>query len=118
MVERASRRVPMAEVKVGSAEAIPFPDDSFSAVITISAFHHWADRAAGLEECRRVLEPGGKVYVVEGALRDGKDGHGLDTRGAEVLAAKLIELGFTDTDTDELKTGWRHSYFVVSGVAP
>ncbi|HEY6628158.1 MAG TPA: class I SAM-dependent methyltransferase, partial [Acidimicrobiia bacterium] len=55
MVERASRRVPQAEVKIGSAEAIPFGDDLFTAVLAVSTYHHWADSDAGLTEVRRVL---------------------------------------------------------------
>jgi SAM-dependent methyltransferase len=43
MVSRASKRVPAAEVKVGSAEEIPFPDEAFTVVINVSSFHHWAD---------------------------------------------------------------------------
>jgi len=118
MVSRATNRVPEAEVKVGSAEEIPFPDDTFSVVINIASFHHWADREGGLREILRVLAPGGKLQIVEGVLRDGKDGHGLDARDAEILDARLVELGYTQTSIERIKPGWRHEYFVVSGVAP
>lgn len=115
MVARASKRVPSAEVKVGSAEELPFPDHSFSVAINISSFHHWADREAGLKEVLRVLAPGGRLHVVEGALRDDKDGHGLDRREAELLAAKLTELGYSDTGVERIKPGWFSEYFVVTG---
>ncbi len=36
------------------AEALPFADGSFDAVLAVLTLHHWADRAAGLTECARV----------------------------------------------------------------
>lgn len=118
MVNRASRRVPQADIRVGSAETIPFPDHNFTVAINISSFHHWADREAGLKEILRVLAPGGRLHIVEGLLKEGKDGHGLSPNDAEVLAHKLLDLGYADTKVETLKTGWRHRYMVVSAVAP
>jgi SAM-dependent methyltransferase len=40
----------------GVAEHLPFPDSSFDATLAILTVHHWSDRAAGLEELRRVAE--------------------------------------------------------------
>jgi ubiquinone/menaquinone biosynthesis C-methylase UbiE len=117
MVARASRRVPSAQVEVGSAEHIPFPDDQFTVVINVASFHHWADREAGLAEILRVLAPGGKLYVVEAALKD-KTGHGLDPDEARALANKLLELGYSETEIERIKPGWRHEYFVVTGICP
>ena len=118
MVERAQARVPAADVKVGWAEELPFPDDRFTVVINISSFHHWADGEAGLMEALRVLAPGGKLHVVEAKLGDGSDGHGLSPQEAESLAAKLLELGFAESNVDQMKPGWRNMYFVVTGKAP
>jgi len=36
------------------AEALPFPDRAFDAVMAVLTLHHWADRAGGLDECARV----------------------------------------------------------------
>lgn len=36
------------------AEALPFADRAFAAVLAVLTLHHWADRAAGLAECARV----------------------------------------------------------------
>lgn len=118
MVSRAAKRVPDAEVRVGSAEEIPFPDNTFSVVVNIASFHHWSDRDAGLREILRVLAPGGRLHVVEGVLSEGKDGHGLNPRDAEILETRLTELGYTRTATRRIKPGWRREYYVVSGVAP
>ena len=118
MVERASRRVPNAEVRVGSAEELPFPDDHFTVVANVASFHHWADRDAGLREILRVLAPGGRLHIMEGVIKEGKDGHGLNASDVESLSARLLELGYADTDVDTIKTGWRHRYYVVTAIAP
>jgi SAM-dependent methyltransferase len=36
------------------AEALPFPDRAFDAILAVLTLHHWADRAGGLAECTRV----------------------------------------------------------------
>ncbi len=118
MVARAARRVPGARVAVGSAEAVPFQDNAFTVAINVSSFHHWADREAGLREMRRVLEPGGRLHIVEGKIREGKDGHGLNSHQTSAVVAKLGELGYVNTTVESFKTGWRHEYVVVSGVNP
>ncbi len=43
----------------GVAEAIPYPDASFTKVFSISCFEHFADQAQAASEIRRVLCPGG-----------------------------------------------------------
>lgn len=118
MVARASKRVPAADVRVGSAEELPFPDGHFTVVVNVASFHHWADRDAGLREILRVLAAGGRLHIMEGMIKEGKDGHGLDPSDVESLSARLLELGYTDTEVDTVKTGWRHRYYVVTGFAP
>lgn len=118
MVARASKRVPGADVHVGSAEELPFPDDHFTVVVNVASFHHWADRDAGLREILRVLAPGGRLHIMEGQIKAGKDGHGLNPSEVESLRARFLELGYTGSDVNTVKTGWRHSYHVVTGIAP
>jgi ubiquinone/menaquinone biosynthesis C-methylase UbiE len=50
----AQRPVGAAPVVQGCAEALPFPDCSFEAVLGILTVHHWRDQAMGLSECARV----------------------------------------------------------------
>jgi SAM-dependent methyltransferase len=50
----AQRPSGSAPVVRGSAEALPFDDFSFDAVMAVFSDHHWADRATGLREARRV----------------------------------------------------------------
>lgn len=87
-------------------------------VVNVASFHHWADRNAGLAEILRVLAPGGRLHIMEGMIKEGKDAHGLDPSDVESLSARLLELGYADTEVDTMKTGWRHRYYVVTGFAP
>jgi SAM-dependent methyltransferase len=52
---------------VGRAEELPFADGSVDVVVFMRALHHVpaADLPRALTEARRVLRPGGLVYVVE-----------------------------------------------------
>jgi ubiquinone/menaquinone biosynthesis C-methylase UbiE len=118
MVGRAAKRVPNAEVRVGSAEEIPFPDGHFTVVINVSSFHHWVDRDAGLRETLRVLAPGGRLLIMEGVIKDGKEGHGLNQTELDSLAARLLEIGYEATNVEIVKTGWRHRYYVLTATAP
>lgn len=92
MVERSRLLVPTADVRLGSAEELPFPDSSFTAVLSIATFHHWSNQEGGLAELARVLTPGGRALIVEGILGKGH-GHGLDQAGAERVVGILEGLG-------------------------
>lgn len=48
---------------VGDALAIPFRDETFDAVLSIGVLHHTPAPLEGLEECIRVLKPGGSLVV-------------------------------------------------------
>jgi SAM-dependent methyltransferase len=50
----AQRPEGAAPVVQGCAEALPFRNDSFDAVLGILTVHHWKDQARGLSECARV----------------------------------------------------------------
>lgn len=53
-VMRAQRRPDAAPCLVGSAESLPFDDQSFDAAMAFATVHHWPDPIAGLRELRRV----------------------------------------------------------------
>jgi ubiquinone/menaquinone biosynthesis C-methylase UbiE len=50
---------------VGDALPLPFPEDTFSIVLTRYSFHHFLDPAAVLREMVRVCRPGGRVMIVD-----------------------------------------------------
>lgn len=51
----------------GEAIPIPYPDASFSIVVSRFAFHHFLDPRGALAEMRRVCVTGGRVIVVDSA---------------------------------------------------
>lgn len=53
-VMRAQRPSGAAPCIDASAEALPFPDQSFDAAMAVLSDHHWSDPIAGLLEMRRV----------------------------------------------------------------
>ncbi|GIE60625.1 DNA-binding transcriptional MerR regulator [Actinoplanes octamycinicus] len=53
-VMRAQRGPDAAPCVAGSAESLPFDDQSFDAAMAFSTVHHWRDPIAGLREMRRV----------------------------------------------------------------
>jgi SAM-dependent methyltransferase len=50
---------------LGRADALPYPDASFDAVVTRFSFHHLLDPARALSEMIRVCRPGGLVVVCD-----------------------------------------------------
>ena len=53
-VMRAQRPAGAAPCIDAAAEALPFADGAFDAAMAVLSDHHWADRAAGIRELRRV----------------------------------------------------------------
>lgn len=51
--------------QMGSASALPFPDQSFDVVVSASAFHYFDDPLAVMTEIKRVLKPSGKVVILD-----------------------------------------------------
>lgn len=58
----AQRPVSDAVVHQGSAEDLPFDDDTFDAAMASLTIHHWADRPKGVAEMRRVTR--GKIVFL------------------------------------------------------
>jgi ubiquinone/menaquinone biosynthesis C-methylase UbiE len=71
MVARARRKAARAGVEVRfetvGVEALPFPDNTFDAVLSSLMLHHLAEegRRQGIGEVARVLKPGGNFLAVD-----------------------------------------------------
>ncbi|RUT25032.1 SAM-dependent methyltransferase [Asaia sp. W19] len=73
--EAATRSLASIRPVCGFAEALPFADHAFDAVVSRYSAHHWGDLACGLAEARRVLRPQGVGVFIDtvappGAMED------------------------------------------------
>jgi ubiquinone/menaquinone biosynthesis C-methylase UbiE len=49
----------------GTAERLAAADGRYDLVLSTTSFDHWADQAAGIRECARVLAPGGTLVLTD-----------------------------------------------------
>ena len=63
MRERLRSNLPEATVAQGTAERLPFSDESFDAIVCAQSFHWFASHAT-LAEFKRVLKPGGMLGLI------------------------------------------------------
>lgn len=69
MLERAQRRAKAlglnADIRLGDAQALDFPDASFDTAVATFVFCSVPDPVLGLRELKRVVRPGGQVLLLE-----------------------------------------------------
>ena len=80
--ERLAReRGVKAQTLQAYAESIPLPSDSFDAVVSRLAPHHFPDAAKAVREMARLAKPGGAVAVID---LEGNDNPALDDLNHEL----------------------------------
>jgi SAM-dependent methyltransferase len=70
MRQRAESAATWTALVAGSAETLPFPDDTFDLVYSTDVIHHVGDRDAFFAEAARVLAPGGWIATVTDSQED------------------------------------------------
>lgn len=128
-IDIAQKNAPGAECRVGDAQALPFEQGRFDAVVCGYGIIHVPDPAKALSEMLRVLTPGGRLAasvwqaptpengfgLVYGAIKahgslDVPLPHGPDFfqfSAREKLAAALRETGFEDVEVREVEQFWQ-----------
>jgi ubiquinone/menaquinone biosynthesis C-methylase UbiE len=98
----ASAGDPRIQVRQGFAEQLPFDDGSFDLLVSSTSFDHWSDQLMGLQECARVLEPGGRLVLSDVLspllLFTLPFGHRNRARTPASAGRLLVEAGFRDVD--------------------
>lgn len=74
----------------GDAEAMPFEDDAFDAVVSLNTLHCVNDPVKMLDECERVLHPNG-VCV-----------HGIPRRGLLAYVEGAFRTSFTPKEVEQI----------------
>jgi ubiquinone/menaquinone biosynthesis C-methylase UbiE len=54
----------------GSAENIPEADNAFNKVLSVESFYYYADQGKALDELRRVMMPGAKLFILINLYKD------------------------------------------------
>lgn len=120
MIQASTRKAARARAAVtfrtGLIERLEFPDQSFDVVLSSLMMHHLTDdlRRRGLLEIRRVLKPGGRVFIVDFNDGAGAGLHGivarLGHRGPGAPAAReqdlpglLAAAGFVDVTSGAMR---------------
>jgi len=86
MLAVASRLSPPLRWQQGTAEALPFPDQSFDAVVSQFGLMFVPEPAAALREMMRVLVPGGRLAVAVWASLDDTPAYAAEVAVVERLA--------------------------------
>jgi ubiquinone/menaquinone biosynthesis C-methylase UbiE len=116
MVETARAAGVVANFVQTDAQAVPFPDEYFDAVIANHMLYHVPDLLRALLEIRRVLKPGGKFFATTNSIAHMREVDELTSRfgihpgsatltftlenGEPILAkhfASVRRIDFTDT---------------------
>jgi len=92
MIATARQRHPALAFQEGDAEALPFDDASFDAVVMNFGVLHLARPEAALAEALRVLRPGGRYAFTVWAGPDQAVGFGMILRAVEALGQKDVPL--------------------------
>ena len=126
LAARNADRLANVEFLLGSSDALPFDDGSFTALVCTTALHHFPDPQRSIDEMARVLEPSGRL-VIGDACRDSpatkladplyrrfEEGH-VGLKRKRDVEAMLTRAGLTVTCSRHV---WLHIYALVGAERP
>lgn len=90
MLAVARKKPVQVEWLEGTAEALPFPDNSFDAVVSQFALMFFEDKPKALAEMMRVLKPGGRLAVAVCDAVENSPGYGAFAQLLDRLFGKDV----------------------------
>ena len=117
---------PAVPLVAADALALPFRDEAFDSVLSVSALHYWPDPVAGVAECARVLRPGGRLVITDWCadyrtiraldvvLRVVDRAHRAPLRAA-ALERAAREAGMTDVRVERYRISWLWGMMTLTG---
>ena len=107
MLAVARELAPTIEWRRATAEALPYPDQRFDAVVSQFGLMFFGDRLRALHEMGRVLKAGGRLVVAVWASLDRAPAYAAEValleRVAGTQAAEALRAPFALGDADELR---------------
>lgn len=113
---KAARAGAEIDFRVAAIETLPFPDASFDVVVSSLMMHHLPPdvKRQGVAEVRRVLKPGGHLFVIDfqrpkslwGHLSASVAVHSMADDSMTVLPPMLRSAGFRDVQTGDTRFGY------------
>ncbi|MDP2942717.1 MAG: methyltransferase domain-containing protein, partial [Candidatus Omnitrophota bacterium] len=68
MVRQSLTSYPDIPVQLADARRLPFPNDTFDAVVSVETLRYFSDREPFLKEIFRVVRPGGRIFITAAPL--------------------------------------------------
>jgi ubiquinone/menaquinone biosynthesis C-methylase UbiE len=69
LIRIAQKNYPKRKFMVGRAESLPFPDQSFDVVISVTSIHNFEDIKKGIDEMKRV---GKRLFIITALRKSAK----------------------------------------------
>jgi ubiquinone/menaquinone biosynthesis C-methylase UbiE len=109
MLRQARRRAAAAgladrvDLRLGSADALPFADADFSRAMALNSLQFWPKPEVALDEIHRVLAPRGRLVLGQRLRREGggrydRSRFGMTDEQLAALVARLRRAGFGDIE--------------------
>jgi ubiquinone/menaquinone biosynthesis C-methylase UbiE len=101
---RAALAEGRVDLRVGTAQELPFPDASFTHALSVNSLQFWPDVPAALAELERVLRPHARLVLAlrmrrEAAGRFDRSKHGISEERLARVVAALEAAGFRQIET-------------------